>query len=539
MNDNKAVNDDGMGRAWIGVGVPILGLMFVVIMLAIAVLAGNAREQDRLYAESSVRLMAGSTDGRAQLLAATALDYANWDAAYQNVSAAWNSDWINGNFYTSIADGMIVMGSDGVARYRWFSDDYASDAGQTQSAVVVAVRAIPDLRRLASSASVDQTVTRTLTRVGDRLVIIAVAAITPEDEALRLMSAASPNYLVVIDIVEPTKLAQVGTALDLADLRYAPDVVAVDEDVIQLPLTDARGDSVGALQWRHLHPGPAAFSRQIWPMVIGLLCIGALAILIARMLVTHQMRIVAGARAAQQASQAKSDFLTRVSSELRTPLNAVIGYAEMIEEDRASPESRGDAKRIIEAARHLGHLINDIIDQSRLDTGRVKLAPEVLPVAGVLAEVQGLIGPQAKKAGIQLNASSSALADFAFADLVRLRQCLINLIGNAIKFSPKGGIVSVRARREDGAGRAMIVFDIVDTGIGIAKDDIDAIFLPFGQASDAIGKSFGGAGLGLSIARDLARQMGGDVTVASELGNGATFSLRIPAATGSALKVVA
>ncbi|MBX9746229.1 MAG: hypothetical protein K2X34_04965 [Hyphomonadaceae bacterium] len=539
MSRGEDQQDDGLGRAWIGVGVPILGLMFVVIMLAIAALAWNAREQDRAYAQASVRLMQGSTDGRAQLLTATALDYALWDSAYQNITESWNGDWVEANFYTTIADGMIIVSAEGVVRYRWFSEEYAAQTSEAQTAAVIAARQIPNVRRLLTAASAEDAVSRTMTVLDDRLVIVAVAAIAPENGAASTLLGRAADYLIVVDIVEPEKLSEVGAALDLGSLRFVANTGAVGEDEIQLPLTDARDLGIGALQWRHARPGRAAFSRQIWPIILGLMCIGAIAIFIARMLVTRQMRIISGARAAEQASQAKSDFLTRVSHELRTPLNAVIGYAEMIEEDRASPESRGDARRIIEAARHLGHLINDIIDQSRLDSGRVRLVAEVLPVAGVLAEVQGLIAQQAKKAGVRLTVSSSPHADFAFADLVRIRQCLLNLIGNAIKFSPEGSQVSVSARRMETPNGPMIVFDVIDQGIGIAKSEIDAIFRPFGQANSSIGKSFGGSGLGLSIARDLAREMAGDITVVSEPGKGSTFSLRIPAATGRALKVVA
>lgn len=539
MSRGEDQQDDGLGRAWIGVGVPILGLMFVVIMLAIAALAWNAREQDRAYAQASVRLMQGSTDGRAQLLTATALDYALWDSAYQNITESWNGDWVEANFYTTIADGMIIVSAEGVVRYRWFSEEYAAQTSEAQTAAVIAARQIPNVRRLLTAASAEDAVSRTMTVLDDRLVIVAVAAIAPENGAASTLLGRAADYLIVVDIVEPEKLSEVGAALDLGSLRFVANTGAVGEDEIQLPLADARDLGIGALQWRHARPGRAAFSRQIWPIILGLMCIGAIAIFIARMLVTRQMRIISGARAAEQASQAKSDFLTRVSHELRTPLNAVIGYAEMIEEDRASPESRGDARRIIEAARHLGHLINDIIDQSRLDSGRVRLVAEVLPVAGVLAEVQGLIAQQAKKAGVRLTVSSSPHADFAFADLVRIRQCLLNLIGNAIKFSPEGSQVSVSARRMETPNGPMIVFDVIDQGIGIAKSEIDAIFRPFGQANSSIGKSFGGSGLGLSIARDLAREMAGDITVVSEPGKGSTFSLRIPAATGRALKVVA
>ncbi len=535
MSRDEATSDDGVGRAWIGVGVPILGLIFIVIMLSIAMLAGFAKEQDRAYAEATDRLIAGSTDARGQALASVALDYANWDDAYQAVTVSWNQDWVENNFYTSVADGMILFRADGVVRYTWFSEDYTDEAADAQSVSVVAARAIPNLRRLAAAASPQGAVTRTMTRLDGRLVIIGVAALTPEDGAARVQRPGGEDFLAIIDIVESEKLAEVGAALDLDDLRFTTTTSGPDDDSLHHVLSDPSGRVIGALVWRHTHPGAAAFSRQIWPVIIGLLCIGALAILVARLLVTRQMRTMSNARAALETSKSRSEFLTRVSHELRTPLNAIIGYAELIQGDTTSKETRGDADRIVSAARHLSHLLNDIIDQSRIDSGRIKFSYEVLPVAGMLAEVQGLLGSSARAAGVQLNISPSALAGFVYADHVRTRQCLLNIIGNAIKFSPRGATVVVRTRLETTGAHKMVVVDVIDTGIGVDKSDLDHIFRPFGQASSGIGRSFGGAGLGLSISRDLAREMGGDVTVVSNLGEGSTFSLVIPATASGAL----
>lgn len=535
MSRDEATSDDGLGRAWIGVGVPILGLIFIVIMLSIAMLAGFAREQDRAYAEATERLVAGSTDARGQALASVALDYANWDDAYQAVTVSWDQDWVEDNFYTSVADGMILFRADGVVRYTWFSEDYTDEAADAQSIGVVAARAIPNLRRLAAAASLQDTMTRTMTRLDGRLVIIGVAALTPEDNAARVQRPGGEDFLAIIDIVESDRLAEVGAALDLDGLHFTTATSGGDNDTLQHILTDPGGRVIGALRWRHAHPGPAAFSRQIWPVIIGLLCIGALAILVARLLVTRQMRTMSNARAALETSKSRSEFLTRVSHELRTPLNAIVGYAELIQEDTKSQESRGDADRILSAARHLSHLLNDIIDQSRIDSGRIKFSYEVLPVAGMLAEVQGLLGSSARAAGVHLNVSPSPLAGFVYADHVRMRQCLLNIIGNAIKFSPRGASVVVRTRLETAGAHKMVVIDVIDTGIGIDKSDLDHIFRPFGQASAGIGRSFGGAGLGLSIARDLAREMGGDVTAVSALGEGSTFSLFIPATASDAL----
>lgn len=537
-DDIGTYGDDAVRRAWIGVGVPILGLIFIVIMLAVATLAGFAREQDDAYAESTRRLAAGAFDGRAQALASVTLDYSNWNEALQAITVNWDQDWVENNIYSSVADGMVLFRGNGSVRFAWFSEPFAEGSASVQHAAVAAARGAPGLRQLAFAATPADTVIRTVARDGERLIIVSVAPITAEDDAERSARPrnAPIDFLILIDILTAEEVAAMGAALDLQGVVVIGAGAQAGSDHVTQPITAADGDVVGQLRWRHAHPGPASFSRLIWPVVIGLLCIGALAILIARLLVTHQVKVIARARDAHAASQAKSEFLTRVSHELRTPLNAIVGYAEMIQEENASLETRTDAGRIIVAARHLGQLINDIIDQSRVDSGRIKFHPEVLPVAGMLAEVQGLLQPAAEKAGVTLDATTSPLADFLYGDHVRLRQCLINLIGNAIKFSQRGARVTVKARLDRTSDRAMIVFDIADNGIGIDKSELGNIFRPFGQANAGIGKLYGGNGLGLSISRELARQMGGDISVVSAPGEGSTFSLSIPAATARTVR---
>jgi signal transduction histidine kinase len=323
--------------------------------------------------------------------------------------------------------------------------------------------------------------------------------------------------------------------MSLDNFHFAAPDAPVASDMIALPVTAPDGTNVGNLIWRNTHPGSAAFQNRVLPVVLALLAIGALTLLITRYLVVRQISAMAGAEAAHEASRVKSEFLAKVGHELRTPLNGIIGYAEIIQEETDSPTARSDADRILSAARHLNDLLIDILDQSRLDAGRITVKREVLPVVGMVAEVHGLMRPTARTAGVNLTVQPSAAANYVVADHVRLRQCLLNLVGNAIKFAPRGN-VTMKTRVVEREGGDLVVFDVVDDGIGIAKADQENLFKPFSQANAQIGEIYGGAGLGLSIARDLARAMGGDVTVESELGKGATFSLSVPVASPRALK---
>ena len=527
----KHLGDENARRAWIGVGAPILSLVVVIMALAIATFAGFARQQDEDFAANTRRLAAAAAHGRAESLGAMMIEYANWDAAYENITTAWNGAWVADNIYSSVTEAMLVFRPDGTVRYAWFGDN-VSDREVLQAGVIEAAIAIPQLRGWARADAAGDTVARTHALINGRWVVIAVAPVTLEDDAVRTRQARNGghDFIAAVDIVGPKELATMGVSLGLKSISFTPAVGAV-EHMVRQPNRAANGDPIGALQWRHAHPGTAAFQRQIWFVVLCLLGIGMLTILIARRLVSRQIEAITSAKAALEASHDKSEFLARVTSELRTPLNAVIGYAELIQEEAASQVARDDAQRIIVAARELSTMLSDIIDQSRIDVGKVNLKLEVVPIAGILAEVQGLMHPVASAAGVDITISQEATAAYACADYARLRQCLMNIVGNAVKFSPRGGSVRLRASLQGES----IQIEVCDNGLGIAEEEMPVIFRPFSQANAAIGAVYGGAGLGLSIAHALAREMGGDISVVSARGEGSVFYLRVPTASARAL----
>lgn len=527
----------GVRRAWLGVGAPVIGLVAVIIALAVFALASAARDQDRAFEHNSATLVSNGLEGRARMMSAVGLDYANWDAAFENISGRWNQEWIDGNMYSSVADQIVLFRQSGAVRYSWAGEAYKAD-GDAMAAIIAEVGAqLPNLRRLARTPTPADTVATTYARFGDSLLIIAVVPITREDNAGRI--AYNPlrgyDYLAVVKIIDAAGFTQANRSMSIEDFHLVAPNTPPGRDMISLPVTTPTGANVGNLIWRNTHPGMAAFQGRIWPVVIGLLCIGALTLLISRHLVSHQIGAMAGAEALLEASRVKSEFLAKVGHQLRTPLDGIIGYAEIIQEETDSQSTRDDAERILSAARHLNVLLNDILDQSRLDTDRISVKREVLPVVGMVAEVHGLMRPAARTAGVNLTVQPSAAANYVVADHVRLRQCLLNLIGNAIKFARRGS-VTIKTRVDVREGGDVVVFDVVDDGIGIAKAEQGNLFRPFSHANAQVAEIYGGAGLGLSIARDLARAMGGDITVISEIGQGATFSLSVPVASPRALK---
>ena len=242
----------------------------------------------------------------------------------------------------------------------------------------------------------------------------------------------------------------------------------------------------------------------------------------------HAAHLEAARAAAEAASRAKSDFLARMSHELRTPLNAVIGFASQLRKNKRATLDATDlvfVDRIAANGTHLLHLIDELLDLSRIEAGKLALVPERVALGAVAADVVATLDGQAAEKGLALLLEGHHDDVAVLADPGRTRQVLLNLVGNAVKFTERGG-VTVAVRRDDAAGTATV--EVRDTGIGIAPERLEAIFGAFEQADGSTTRRFGGTGLGLAISRALARGMGGDVTASSRPGEGSRFALHLP-----------
>jgi len=230
---------------------------------------------------------------------------------------------------------------------------------------------------------------------------------------------------------------------------------------------------------------------------------------------------------AETANRTKSAFLANMSHELRTPLNAVIGYAEMLEEDLAGHDGAermlADLGRIRGAARHLLGLINDVLDLSKVEAGKIDLQAEPFEVAALIDQVASTAQPLMAANGNALQVSIQSGLGIVRTDQTRLRQVLFNLLSNAAKFTRDGTIVLQAHEGRNEHGRALVVFEVSDSGIGMTDAQLARLFQPFVQASSETSRKYGGTGLGLAISRRLCRMMGGDLTVASQPDRGSRF----------------
>ena len=235
--------------------------------------------------------------------------------------------------------------------------------------------------------------------------------------------------------------------------------------------------------------------------------------------------------AAEEANQSKSAFLANMSHELRTPLNAIIGYSEMLieeAEDLGHEEFVPDVQKIHSSGKHLLVLINNILDLSKVEAGKMELHPETFHIPSMIEDVVSTVQPLVAKNANSLEVHCDDDLDTVHTDLTKLRQVLFNLLSNACKFTEKGTIfLDVTRVLEDGS--RWFTFSVRDTGIGMSAGQLAKLFQAFSQVHDPTGSSYGGTGLGLVISKRFCQMMGGDISVVSKSGEGSTFTIRLPA----------
>jgi signal transduction histidine kinase len=298
-------------------------------------------------------------------------------------------------------------------------------------------------------------------------------------------------------------------ALGVASAAYVPLVVA--------------GETVGVISFSFVAPRPFSASDRGFLLSLGQQA--ALAVEHARLFEAER-----DARAAAEAAnRAKGEFLAVMSHELRTPLNAIGGYAELLElgiHGSVTPEQASALARIQRSQRHLLGLINGVLNYARVEAGAVHYAVEDVPLDETLATCEALTAPQARARGLVLRVAGCEDGLAVRADREKAQQIVLNLLTNAVKFTEPGGEVEITCH----ADAERVAVTVRDTGRGIAAHLQERVFEPFVQVDATRTRTQDGVGLGLAISRDLARGMGGDLTVASEPGRGSRFTLTLPRA---------
>ncbi len=519
-----------LGPAWRSVVIPIVGLVLFATALFLALVSDFARQQDRAFVENSERLVINAVRERVRALENIAADFAVWNDAYNATRPnAWDQNWLDENYYSNVTDGLFILNQDGRALYAWAS---APETRVNLSEAVVLAAGALDLAALPAAAPDAIAIITRHAVVAGAPALVSFTEIAPEQDGPNTQSrgAGAQRFLAIVDLLQPEEIAAIGDARDVTQLQFMPSNDPAQQ--IALPWSND-SEPLGYLTWARERPGSIAFSRQLPPILAGLFLIAALTLLLTRRLVSSQVSAQVQTQCAIETSRLKSEFIATMSHELRTPLNAIIGYTELIQEEASGDSAKAihdDANAVLDAARHLNRLVNNILDQSRIDAGRLHLASESVEVREILGELEELMAPlaRANRNNFALHASEAAGA--VQADPVRLQQCLVNLTSNALKFT-RGGQVSVNVSARDLDGVRMICFEIRDTGIGIAENELERLFKPFaGAGAQSSESGFATTGLSLSITRSLARAMHGDVQAKSALGAGSVFTLMLPSA---------
>ncbi len=287
-------------------------------------------------------------------------------------------------------------------------------------------------------------------------------------------------------------------------------------------------------------------AESMFPIVLVLLSVMLLTVLLERqlkstLLEAEKLRVTAeeqserahkAKKVAFLASQAKSEFLANMSHELRTPMNAIIGYSEMLIEESEELEPEDfvvDLEKILSSGKHLLGLINGVLDLSKIEAGKMTLYIENVSLKALFEEVSATAAPLAQKNNNQfLCEMPSDFDSFMRSDSTKIRQALINLIGNACKFTENGTVQLKSEIHTDDQGLSWVCFEVSDTGIGMTEEQLKKLFKDFSQADASTTRRYGGTGLGLALSRKLSRLMGGDITVESSPGKGSTFTMTLP-----------
>jgi signal transduction histidine kinase len=249
----------------------------------------------------------------------------------------------------------------------------------------------------------------------------------------------------------------------------------------------------------------------------------------------NQETLLAAKDAAEAANRAKSQFLANMSHELRTPLNAIIGFSSIMQQGmfgELNPRYAEYAGMVCDSGTHLLTIINDILDLAKAESDKLELREEDVDIARVVALSSTIVREMAEKAGVNYDVTMAEVLPHVRADSARLRQILINLLGNAVKFTPSGGKVSLSAHATPDGG---LQFRIADTGIGIPADKIEVAMSPFGQVDSTLARKYEGTGLGLPLTKRLVEMHGGTFELTSEPGKGTVATVRLPNTAGAGL----
>ncbi|MET3667903.1 ATP-binding protein [Caulobacter sp. 1776] len=514
-------------------------LVAVSILGALALMLLAARSVDRTEAEDEISLVRRTVSRTLDRMERELTSATVWDAAYKAMGWKIDAAWADTDFATYYHDqfghdltfvmrsGQVVYASKGGMRTEARAlGAFPAEAERIVADVATDARAARRVGRLSSAAEVTRT---GLMRVDGVTYLTAFAAVTPESRAVANGYDGPVAVVVTARRVDAPFVKRFAADLGLKGLAFLDQP---RDEAPRVMLDDINGRPVGALAWAAENPGVTLMkSVAPWIVVGFLILVAAGAVLMQRVaealrkLETSRLALIAAKEEAEAANAAKTRFLANMSHEVRTPLNGVLGMAQVMAADTLSEPQTRRLRILEESGQALLALLNDILDIARLETRAVRLRTETFDLAAMVeASCAAFSGAAAAKDLTLAVDIAPELRGRWTGDPMRLRQVLGNLVANAVKFTDDGG-VTVRVRPATKGG---LRFEVEDTGMGIADQHVPDLFKTFSQVDASLTRAHDGAGLGLSICRELVELMGGTIGVDSSPGLGSSFRFTVP-----------
>jgi len=516
----------------------LAGLLVFSLALTLALLFWSAKSQDKIAVDSSRHLASTALSVQLGNLKKILTDYTYWDEAYQKTVETFDPDFFDENF----GNGPYLRDTFGITSSIVIGPDNRPLRHMHGSVVIEDARALNiDAHVEGGLGKLIEEARRTvdgeflavggLVKMADQLYFVAVRAIHPHTEDLLAKAAITPanaHVAVYMRPIDDELLDSLAIDFGLKDLSYVADI-DLPEGLTQ-PLDAPDGQQFGTLTWRIDLPSRHVLYVVLPALLAAILLVGLLSWYVLKSLRRGQMELWHAMQRAQSADRTKTEFLANMSHELRTPMNAIIGFSEMMRNEVFGPlgnERYAEYNtNIHECGRHLLDIINDVLELSKIETGKFVFREIEVALPEVIESVHRLMAPRATSKGITFDVEIAPNLPAVYADERALKQILLKLLSNAIKFTPSDGRIVVEVVH---GPKGTLRLTVSDTGVGISKEQMPLVMKPFHQVAGPFTASEGGAGLGLALTASLATLHGATIHIESEVGKGTAVSIEFPA----------
>ena len=509
-------------------GFSLISLISISIVCVLALAFLVVFMQDRNSVIASEKLVGSELQRRQKQMSVQLLDYAYWDEAVEKIVDTQDPAWIRDNFgeylysTTSMSEVQVFDPQDRrtllIADGELVEDPPAAVMGTGEKALIDDALATEDNTEPVPVAGFVE-------RDGEVFLAAALRMTTYEGEN----DISTDHVMTFARRVDADLLAEIAAANLIRNVRWSDSGGGLRDGAIDI--TWYGGDQGRQLVWRPDLPGTGMIPIMLAGLFVFVAVVMSIGLIFARRISQHGRQLADASVEADHANRMKSDFLASMSHELRTPLNAVIGFSELMRREHLGPIGNVKyleyADDIHTSGKHLLSLVNGLLDLSKIEAGRYDLDRRAVEPAEVIAQSLKLVEHLAAEKNIAVSWDVESGAPSIWADERALRQILVNLLTNALKFTGPGGEVSCRAARSDGR---KVEICVSDTGIGIKAENISQVLEPFFQVRSDDNRRTIGTGLCLPVAKKLADLMGGDLTIESEPGEGTTVRIVLPAA---------